>query len=314
MDPSATSVTMDNSAAPGKNLLKRWSVYKQRHRDAVLAWSILLPVLIYYFVFAVLPVIANILVSFTHWNGITAAEWVGFENFRRYFTDPLYQQIFVNTAIFAISTLLLQIPIGLVIAILLNQKIMGMSFYRAMWYVPTVTSAAIMAQLVALFISPYGGVVNTILAAMGFPAIVWTINATALRGVIIAFSIWRGVGGTMVLYLAALQAIPRELYEAAMVDGAGALARFWYLTIPMVRHMTAFVVVTGIIGAFQIFEPILLISKGGPFNLTNSIINQIYNDAFKNADFGLATASSTILAIFLLGASIISLRTMRQGE
>jgi multiple sugar transport system permease protein len=171
-----------------------------------------------------------------------------------------------------------------------------------------------MAQLVALFISPYGGVVNTILAAMGAPAIIWTINATALRAVIIAFSVWRGVGGTMILYLAALQAIPNELYEAAMVDGAGPLARFWYLTVPMVRHMTAFVVVTGIIGAFQIFEPILLISKGGPFNLTNSIINQIYNDAFKNGDFGLATASSTILALFLLGASIISLRTMRQGE
>jgi multiple sugar transport system permease protein len=144
--------------------------------------------------------------------------------------------------------------------------------------------------------------------------VIWTINAPAMRAVIVIFSVWKGIGMTMVLYLAALQSIPQELYEAAEVDGAGSLRRFWHLTIPLVRPMTVFVLVTGIIGGFQIFEPILLISKGGPFNQTNVIINQIYNDAFKNMDFGLATTSSTILGLFLLGASIFTLRMMRQGE
>ncbi len=294
--------------------ISRWQRYRYRHHDALLAWIILTPVLLYYTIFAAIPVLLNIIVSFSQWNGITKLTWVGFENYLRYFTDPLYLLIFRTTAIFTFFSMIIGVPLGLVVAILLNQKVRGMGIYRSLWYVPAVTSAAIMSQFVALFISPYGGVLNIILKSIGLTEVIWTINAPAMRIVIIAFSVWKGVGGTMVLYLAALQAIPQELYEAAMVDGAGALQRFWRLTIPLVRHMTAFVVVTGIIGGFQIFEPILLISKGGPFNLTNVVINQIYNDAFKNMDFGLATTSSTLLGLFLLGASIFMLRTMRQGE
>lgn len=293
---------------------ERWKRFKYRHHDALLGWLILVPVLLYYTLFAIVPVIANIAVSFTQWNGITPPVLVGFSNYIRYFKDPSYRQIFFNTTFFAVVSLAFIVPLGLIVAVLLNQKVRGMGFYRAMWYVPTVTSAAIMSQLVALFISPYGGVFNAIFHAMNLPPVIWTINGPALRWVIIFFAVWRGIGGTMVLYLAALQALPKEMYEAAEVDGAGVIARFWYMTIPLVRNMTTFVLVTGIIGGFQIFEPILLISKGGPFNQTNVIINQIYNDAFRNADFGLATVSSTLLGLFLLGASIISLRTMRKGE
>ena len=307
-------VTRNAATAPKSTTANRWTRFHFRNRDSVLAWTILTPVLIYYTIFAALPVIMNVVVSLTEWNGITAIKWVGFANYFSFLKEPLYSQIFYNTAVFTFFSLIIGIPLGLVVAVLLNQKVRGMGIYRSLWYVPTVTSAAIMSQLVALFISPYGGVLNIILKSMGMAEVVWTINAPALRVVIIAFSVWKGVGGTMVLYLAALQAIPNELYEAAMVDGADALRRFWYLTIPMVRHMTAFVVVTGIIGGFQIFEPILLISKGGPFNQTNVIINQIYNDAFKNMDFGFATTSSTLLGLLLLIASIFMLRMMRQGE
>jgi ABC-type sugar transport system permease subunit len=294
--------------------ITRWQRFRYRHHDSLLAWTILVPVLLYYTLFAALPVIVNVVVSFARWDGISALNWVAFGNYLRFFKDPLYVQIFVNTAIFTLFSMVIGVPLGLIVAVLLNQKVRGMGLYRSMWYVPTVTSAAIMAQFVALFVSPYGGVMNSILQSVGLPAVIWTINADAMRVVIIVFSVWKGVGGTMVLYLAALQAIPVELYEAAMVDGADALRRFWFLTIPMVRHMTAFVVVTGIIGGFQIFEPILLISKGGPFNQTNVVINQIYNDAFKNMDFGLATTSSTLLGLLLLAASVFMLRTMRQGE
>ncbi len=307
---------VNSQTAPVKDSISigRWQRFRYRNHDALLAWIVLTPILLYYTLFAAVPVILNVIVSFSDWNGISKIAWVGFENYLRYFKDPLYVQIFLNTALFTISSLIIGIPLGLIIAVLLNQKVRAMGLYRALWYIPVVTSAAIMAQFVALFISPYGGVMNIILKSIGMNEVIWTINAPAMRVIIIVFSVWKGVGGTMVLYLAALQGIPQELHEAAMVDGADALRRFWYLTIPLVRHMTLFVVVTGVIGGFQIFEPILLISKGGPFNLTNVIINQIYNDAFKNMDFGLATTSSTILALFLLGASVFMLRTMRQGE
>jgi ABC-type sugar transport system permease subunit len=307
-------VTSQNASEQTIKPIGRWQRFRYRHRDALLAWTILVPILLYYTLFAAVPVIMNVIVSFAEWNGITKINWVGFSNYLRFFKDPLYILIFKNTALFTIFSMVIGVPLGLIVAVLLNQKVRAMGLYRSLWYVPTVTSAAIMSQFVALFISPYGGVLNIILKSLGFAEVVWTINAPAMRAVIVFFSVWKGVGGTMVLYLAALQAIPIELYEAAMVDGADALRRFWYLTIPMVRHMTAFVVVTGVIGGFQIFEPILLISKGGPFNQTNVIINQIYNDAFKNMDFGLATTSSTLLGLLLLAASIFMLRTMRQGE
>lgn len=290
-------------------------------RHTIEAWLILAPILAYYGLFAIVPVIANVAASFTRWNGITSPEWVGADNYVRLFQDPLYRQALSNTALFTVATMVIGIPLGLLAALLLNQKVRGVGLYRTLWYVPAVTSAAIMSQVVRLFISPYNGAFNLVLRALDRPEIIWTVNPDAMRAVIIAFSTWRGSGsvwvgvsGVMILYLAALQGIPRELYEAAMVDGANALDRFWYITVPMLRHMTVFVTVTAIIGGFQMLEPILLISEGGPFNKTNVIVNQIYNDALRNSNFGMATAAATFLAVVLMGASALALRLMRQRE
>jgi ABC-type sugar transport system permease subunit len=287
---------------------------KRANRDAVLAWTILTPMLLYYTVFAIVPVAANLGLSFLRWNGITQWVWAGLENYIHLLTDPYYLQVYANTAFFAVVSVLIQIPLGLLVAILVNQKIRGMGIYRSLWYVPVVTSAAIMSQVLVIFMAPYGGVLNSILKGFGINQIIWLVNVDALRAVILGFTVWKGVGSIMVLYLAALQGIPNELYEAAAVDGANSVQRFRYITVPMLRNMTTFVVITGIIGGFQIFEPVLLISKGGPYNQTNVVLNQIYNDAFKNMDFGLATASSTLLALALLIGSIITTRMSRQSE
>ena len=171
-----------------------------------------------------------------------------------------------------------------------------------------------MSQVVVIFLAPYKGVLNIFLESLGFDPVIWITNVNALRGVILGFTVWKGVGVTMILYLAALQGIPADLYEAAAIDGADGLQSFRYITVPMLAHMTTFVVITGIIGGFQIFEPIMLISKGGPFNKTNVVINQIYNDAFQNYSFGLATAAATLLALILLAGSIITTRMSRAGE
>ncbi len=302
------------STAPSLSLWTRWRRYVHRHRETTLAWSILGPILLYYFFFSILPVIANLVISFTDWNGFFQFNFVGLKNYLRFFQDKYYRQVFFNTTFFAVFSMVAGLPLGVIIALLLNQQIKAKGVYRTLWYIPTVTSAAIISQIVIVFMAPFGGVFNLMVKSLGFNPIIWQTNVVALRTIIIGYTIWKGVGSTIVLYLAALQAIPRELYEAAMVDGAGSIQRFWYVTIPMLTNMTTFVFVTGIIGGFQIFEPIQLISRGGPFNSTNVVLNQIYNDAFKNLDFGIATASATILALFLLGASIISMRAMRQGE
>ena len=292
----------------------RWARTRYRHRHAIEAWIILIPILIYYIIFAVIPVIANVAISFTRWNGINAAPvWVGLQNYARYLQPP-YPLILLNTAFFAVTILLVQTVLAFFIALLLNEKLFGRGAYRALWYIPTLTSAAIMAQLVTVFIAPYGGVVNNILQSLGRPPVIFTISGSWMRTVIIVFSIWRGVGGPVVLFLAALQSINPEVQEAAMVDGAGGWARIRTITLPLLRPMLVFVLVTGIIGAFQIFEAVQLISKGGPFNQTNVMLTQIYNDAFVNANFGVATAGATIMGLILLVSSYTVLRSMREEE
>ncbi|MBA3943069.1 MAG: sugar ABC transporter permease [Herpetosiphonaceae bacterium] len=292
----------------------RWAQMRYRHRHAFEAWIILTPILLYYLIFAIIPVIANVAISFTRWNGISAAPvWIGLSNYARYLKPP-YPLIVLNTTFFAVTILLVQTLIAFFIALLLNEKLAGRGAYRALWYIPTLTSAAIMAQLVNVFTAPYGGVINNILQSMGRPLVIFTISGFWMRSVIIVFSIWRGVGGPVVLFLAALQGINPEIQEAAMVDGAGGWARIRSITLPLLRPMMVFVLVTGVIGAFQIFEAVQLISKGGPFNQTNVMLNQIYNDAFVNSNFGVATAGATIMGLILLAASYVVLRSMREEQ
>jgi ABC-type sugar transport system permease subunit len=171
-----------------------------------------------------------------------------------------------------------------------------------------------MAQIFFAFISPFDGIFNAILKALGQPIVIWTVSPFWMRSFIILYSIWRGVGGPVVLFLAALQGIHREIYEAAMVDGARRWDMLRFITLPLLRPMVIFVLVTGMIGSFQIFESVLLISKGGPSDQTNVMLYQIYNDAFVNTRLGLAAAGSIIAAIVLLGFSITNMRLLSRGQ
>ena len=272
------------------------------------------PILAYYLIFSIAPVVLNISLSFTRWNGISGApEWIGVNNYLQYLRGD-YPRIIFNTALFAVSALVLQTTIAFLIAVLLNQKVFGRGLYRALWYIPTLTSAAIMAQVAVIFISPFDGVLNGILKALGQTPVIWTVQGNWMRAFIVAFTIWRGVGSPVVLFLAALQGIHPELYEAAMVDGANGGKLLRYITIPLLRPMILFVLVTGIIGGFQIFEAVMLISKGGPQNMTNVMLLQIYNDAFVNTNLGVASAGAVVMALILLWFSLTGMRLMQQGR
>ncbi len=294
--------------------VSRWQRWRYYNRHAFEAWLILTPILLYYLIFNVAPVVLNIGLSFTRWNGISGSpEWIGINNYLQY-TRGDYPRIIFNTALFAVSALLLQTTIAFFIAVLLNQKIFGRGLYRALWYIPTLTSAAIMAQVALIFISPFDGVLNAILKALGQAPVIWTIQGNWMRAFIIAFTIWRGIGSPVVLFLAALQGVHPELYEAAMVDGASRWRLLRYITIPLLRPMILFVLVTGIIGGFQIFEAVMLISKGGPQNMTNVMLLQIYNDAFVNTNLGVASAGAVVMALILLWFSLTGMRLMQQGR
>lgn len=302
------------STTPTPQSISAWQRWRYRNRHAFEAWIILTPVLLYYVVFSVAPVLLNLSLSFTRWNGISGVpEWVGFNNYLTYLRGS-YPLIIFNTALFAICALVIQTTVAFFIAVLLNQKVIGRGLYRALWYIPTLTSAAIMAQVAVIFISPFDGVLNAILSGMGFNPVIWTIEGNWMRAFIVAFTIWRGIGSPVVLFLAALQGIHPELYEAAMVDGATGWGLLRHITVPLLRPMILFVFVTGMIGVFQIFEAVLLISKGGPQNMTNVMLLQIYNDAFVNTNLGVASAGAMIMAFILLWFSITGMRLMQEGR
>jgi ABC-type sugar transport system permease subunit len=306
---AANSAVFPEPIAP-----KRGRRTSMERRQAIEAWLILTPILIYYSVFFLFPVVSNFYVSFTRWNGIQGApQWVGLGNYKQYLARP-YPLIVFNTLLFAVVILVAQTALAFLIAVLLNQQVVGRGLYRALFYIPTLTAAAVTAQVAFVFISPFDGVLNEILKLLGRPIVIWTISALWMRVFIIVYSIWRGVGGPVVLFLAALQGIHREIYEAAMVDGATGWDLLRYITVPLLRPMIIFVLVTGMIGSFQIFESVMLMSKGGPANKTNVMLLQIYNDAFVNTNMGLASAGSVIMAIILLWFSLTNMRIMSRGQ
>jgi ABC-type sugar transport system permease subunit len=257
-------------------------------------------------------VLANLFVSFVKWNGFNEATWVGFANFEAFFASSRYVQVLTNTLFFAITILLGSAVLGFLVALALNEQVKGLAIYRTLWYVPTLTSGAVMAQMATIFIAPGTGVLGAIMKSMGQPELIWQINVEFSRAVIIIFSIWRGVGVSMLLFLAGLQSISLDVLDAAKVDGASGWRLMRYITLPLLRPMTVFVLVTGLIGAVQIFEPVLLITNGAPRNGTSVLMTQIYDDAFQNGTFGMAATQATIMLLILLGASFLNLRLMGQ--
>lgn len=300
------------SVHPKLSRRERWDQWRQRHHDAYTAGVILTPILIYYVIFYVLPVAANLLVSMLNWNGFNEATWVGLQNYETFFTTPRYIDILINTIFFSLVILLITTVLGFLVALALNEQVKGLGIFRTFWYIPTLTSAAVMAQIATIFIAPGTGVVSAILDSLGQPEIIWRINPDYARLVIIVFSVWRGVGTPMLLYLAGLQGIPRDLIDAARVDGASGWSVIQHITIPLLRPMTVFVLVTGLISSFQMFEQVYLITGGQPRNSTNVLMVQIYNDAFQNLNFGVAAAMATVMLVFLIWASYLNMRLMGQ--
>jgi len=312
-------------AAPNLELSsrERFARWRRRHRQPFEAWLILGPILAYYSFFFIFPVVANVFVSLTRWTGVYDRPiWVGLENYRKYL-EPPYPLTLFNTLLFTVTILSISTALAFLIAVLLNEKVIGRGLYRAMWYIPTLTSAAITSQVMFAFISPYDGVFNAVLKALGQKIVIWTLRPGWMRTFVIGYSVWRGVGTPVVLFLAALQGIHPEIYEAAMVDGADYWRLLRYITVPLLRPMVIFVLITGTIAGFQIFETVMLItaggqanvaSTGGPHGMTNVMLLQIYKDAFVSSNLGRAAAGSVITAIILLWFTTTNMRIMSRGQ
>lgn len=281
-------------------------VNRLRRRSLLLGWSFILPNFLGFATLTLVPVIALFYLAFTDWNAFGTADWVGLENFRRLGGDQSFRTALWNTLYYTAFHIPLTLGIALGLAVVLNEKLRGVAFFRTAAFFPYVTSIVAVAVVWNMLFSPDAGPVNQFLKAVGVsdpPG--WTTSADWSMPAVIVVATWREMGYYMLLFLAGLQAIPRELYEAARMDGANAWQRFRHITIPGLRPTTFFVTVMLTIGSFKVFDLILVMTNGGPGQSTLVLSQYIYTKGFVENQLGYASAVSVVLFSICLAVTVV---------
>jgi multiple sugar transport system permease protein len=282
-------------------------------RQAVAGYLFISPAMLIFFVFTLLPVAYALYLSFTNYDVFTRMDWIGTRNYTDVFEDELFWRALWNTATYTVWSIPLSMGIGLGLALLLNQKLKGLGVYRTVYYVPVVTSMVAVAMIWIQLFDPLYGVVSNGLEAVGLKGIDWLGDPNLAMPSIIAVSVWKVIGWNMLIYLAGLQGVPDYLKEAASIDGANRWQTFWRIILPLLQPTTFFIFVTSLIGAFQVFDQVYVMTGGGPANATTTLVHQIYNAAFKALAMGYAAAMSFVLFGIILVVSLFSMRAVR-GE
>jgi multiple sugar transport system permease protein len=270
-------------------------------------WLFASPWIIGFVLWTLGPMIASLVISFTEWDLISAPRWVGLENVTIMMDDALVMQAIKVTTVYAITSVPLHIIVGLLLALLLNADIKGLRFYRTAFYMPSVLSGVAVALLWRWLFSTEFGLINSILANFGIRGPSWLGDPQWALPSLVIMSVW-GVGSGAIIYLAGLQGIPTDLYEAAQVDGATGWGRFWYVTLPLMTPVLFFQLVTGLIAALQVFTQAFIMTEGGPNNATLFLLLYLYRNAFEYFRMGYASALAWLLFIYILVLTLISFR------
>lgn len=277
------------------------------------AYLFLAPGLLHFVIFTLFAVSFAFYISFHKWNIIQPDKpFVGFDNYVRLFQDPRFLRAVTNTLTFMIGVPL-NLAAGLSVALLLNTKVRGQGLYRTLFYIPVVTPLVVSAIIWKWVYQGDYGLLNYYLLKFHLieQKIVWLADPNLALPALIIMGIWGGTGGTMVIYLAGLQSIPQEMYDAAMVDGANAWQRLLYITIPLLKPTTFFLTVTGVIGTFQIFTEVYIMTNGGPLNRTTTIGFYLYDKAFRQLDMGYATAMAFALFAMIFVFTVLQWKYTR---
>ncbi|WP_328989788.1 sugar ABC transporter permease [Kribbella sp. NBC_01245] len=266
-------------------------------------WLLLSPALLHSLVFILIPVGAAVVLSFTDYSFGDSWSWVGFENYGELFKDQDFRAALWNTIVYAVVVIPLSMVIALVIALGLNQKVRAIGFFRTAFYLPTVTATVAIATIWLWIFNPGSGLANGVLSLFGLAPAQWLTNPdTALPSLMIV-GVWQGLGAKMIIYLAALQGVSRDLLEASSLDGAGRWQTFRNVTWPALGPVQFFVLVTSIVGTFQVFDLVYVMTKGGPGTETTVLVLDIYQNAFQALRLGFASAE-TVMMMILIAAFI----------
>jgi multiple sugar transport system permease protein len=286
---------------------------KLHHRWYV-PYLFLLPGLALYVLWMIYPLGYEFFISFFDWKIMPGqtSEYVGLSNYRNVLHDRYFWMALENTVRYTVVTVAGQMILGLGLAVMVHRVFIGKRVFRAIYYVPVITSWVVVSFLFQfLFSSNPGGLVNYVLVSLlGVldKPVLWMSETKTAWIIIYALGIWKGMGWTMVIFLAALQGVPPELYEVAAIDGAGEWRQFRYVTLPMIRRTTLFILVALIIGGFQVFISVYLITGGGPLHRTEVVLSYMYDRAFDKLQFGYGASLSYILAAIVVFVSFAQLR------
>ncbi|KNH16412.1 ABC transporter permease [Arthrobacter sp. ZBG10] len=288
---------------------------KQARRNTLIGWTFILPNFLGFLAFTLIPVIAAFALSFMEWTSFMAPRWVGLENFQRMLQSDTFWVALRNTVVYALGHVPLTMALALGLAMLLNRKLKGIGFFRVAIFFPYITSLVAVAVVWNMLFSPDNGPINQFLNAIGIAeAPGWTSSSDWAMPAVIITSVWRDMGYYMILYLAGLQAIPTELYEAAEVDGASGWQRFWNVTIPSLRPTTFFVVVMLTVSSFKVFDLIVVMTNGGPGRATTVLSQLIYQEGIGEGKFGYSSAISLVLFLIVLSITVLQFKLQQRRE
>lgn len=275
-------------------------MYKTRH-----AWMFLLLPGVFILVFTIIPAVTAMVLSLTNYNVFTPVKWMGFNNYIRLFQDSNFWNAIRNTVKYWLLVTPALSVLAILLAVLVNQKIKGISIYRLIFYFPVLVSVVVTAMLWRWMFQG-DGIINYAISLFGVEPVKWLTSRSAVLPSLAIVTIWQGLGYYMLFYLAGLQSISTELYEAAGIEGAGFWKQQFYITLPLIRPTMFFVVVVSTMAAFKEFTLMLTMTDGGPLGASTTVVFLIYRKAFQQLDMGYASAISFVLFIIILGLTLIN--------
>ncbi len=274
----------------------------ERHRTG---YGFILPVLVLFVIFRIWPTINGFLLSFQDYRLMGGSTWLGLEHYRYLLQDDLFWHSLRVTLLYAAIAVPLTTTLALGLALLINQAMRGIGFYRAIYFLPYVTSLVMVAVIWKWVYRNDGGLLNNILTSIGLSQVDWLTSGQMVLPSLAIMAAWKGVGYAMMILLAGLKAIPDSLHEASAVDGATGAQTFWRVTLPLLKPVLFFVIVIETIGSFQVFDAIYVMTGGGPVRASYSLVYLLYDEGFKFQNFGYASAIGVVLFLIVFSVTMI---------
>lgn len=281
-----------------------------RQREAWTGYAFVAPSVLGFLVFVLGPLVAAAVLSFTRYDVLTSPRWIGLANYTRMFRDERLHTVYGNTVIYVVCAVILINAMALALAVLVNQRLpRGLTYlFRSAYFFPSLCALVYVSIIWQAMFQQDTGIVNYYLTAMGGPRIDWLNSPEWSKVTVVIVDTWRNVGFAMLIYVAALAEVPKDYYEAARIDGAGPWTIFRRITVPLISQATFFNVTTTVIGAFQIYESIIVLTRGGPGDESRSVVMYIAEKAFRDFQMGYASAIAMTLFVVVLIATLIQFR------